>query len=192
MAYRCLKQTRYDYEGYTLTALREADIYHIKTWRNEQMDALRQSAPLDDDTQYRYYHEVVSPAFAEEKPSQILLSYLLNGECIGYGGLVHINWDLQRAEFSYLVETGRHEDKALYQRELGIFFTVLKQIAFGELGLSRIFTESYDFRPYVTEAIERHGLRLEGRLRHHTRIQGQPVDVLFHGCLKNDEPTAAP
>ena len=74
-------------------------------WRNEQMYHLRQSKPLTEADQDRYFDEVVSQLFDQEQPEQILFSFLEGEKCIGYGGLVHINWGDRNAEVSFIMDT---------------------------------------------------------------------------------------
>lgn len=184
MGYTCLQRDHYQYGDYTLTSLREQDILLIKEWRNDQIDILRQKEPLTDAQQINYYETVVRPAMDAEEPSDILFSYLHQGECVGYGGLTHIDWTNRRAEISFLLATERNVDLDLYKREFTIFLKLIKQIAFVELGLNRLFTETYDVRPYVLEVLENSGFVPEGRLREHVVINGKCIDSVLHGCLK--------
>ena len=72
---------------------------------NEQIFHLRQFEPLTKIKQDLYFTNIVSKLFKEEQPNQILFSFLKNGECIGYGGLVHINWIDRHAEISFIINT---------------------------------------------------------------------------------------
>ncbi|MBK8827806.1 MAG: GNAT family N-acetyltransferase, partial [Saprospiraceae bacterium] len=74
-------------------------------WRNEQMYHLRQSKLLTVDDQERYFTNVVAHLFDKEQPDQILFSYIEGDVCIGYGGLVHINWIDKNAELSFIMDT---------------------------------------------------------------------------------------
>ena len=40
----------------------------------------------------------------------VLFNYLHNGKCIGYGGLVHINWIDKNAEVSFIMDTELEEN----------------------------------------------------------------------------------
>ena len=60
-------------------------------WRNEQIYHLRQAKPLTAEDQKNYFSNVVSKLYDQEKPAQILFSFLKDGKCIGYGGLVGYN-----------------------------------------------------------------------------------------------------
>lgn len=167
---------------YRLVPIREEDILKIKQWRNEQINILRQKKPLTDEEQMNYYKNVIKPTFSQEHPEQILFSYLHQDRCIGYGGLTHIDWYNQRAEVSFLLETARNHDISQFQKEFGIFLEFLKQIAFDDLKLHRLYTETYDIRPYVIQTLEEKGFRFEGRLKNHVKIDGKFVDSVIHGC----------
>src|SRR5688500_4916477 len=101
MTYKVLEKQRSRYSNYTMVTIRYEDIFLIKEWRNEQLDVLRQKQPLTDEQQKLYFQTVVSKLFAEENPRQILVSYLKDEILIGYGGLVHIDWEDKRAEVSF-------------------------------------------------------------------------------------------
>ncbi|HMR86859.1 MAG TPA: GNAT family N-acetyltransferase, partial [Saprospiraceae bacterium] len=86
---------------YKIVPIRYEDRLNIMKWRNEQMYHLRQSKPLTEEEQERYFTNVVAQLFDKEQPDQILFSYLEGDVCIGYGGLVHINWIDKNAELSF-------------------------------------------------------------------------------------------
>lgn len=182
--YKCLKQQIVELDGYALVPIREEDIFLIKKWRNEQIDVLRQKRPLTDEDQRRYYETQIRPSFRQEEPDMVLFSYLKDGRCIGYGGLTHIDWEARRAELSFLLDTERTRDLEPYMYEFTVYLTMLKKIAFEQLGLQRIFSETFDIRPYIVETLEKNGFVFEGRLRRHVYIRGSYVDSLIHGCLK--------
>lgn len=184
MGYICLQGDYYQFEDYSITPLREEDILLVKEWRNEQIDILRQKEPLTDEQQINYYKTIVLPLMSTREPSDILISYLYQGECIGYGGLTHIDWTNRRAEISFLLATERNYNLELYQKEFTIFLKLIKQIAFGELELNRLFTETYDVRPYVIDVLESSGFEYEGRLKEHVLIKGKYVDSVLHGCFR--------
>lgn len=186
MSYACLRSPLVDASGRALVSLRAEDMIEIGRWRNEQMDALRQSTPLSDEDQRRYFREVVTPTMSQAQPRMILVSYLLDGTCIGYGGLVHLDWQAGRAEVSFLVATHRTLDAAAYRADFTAFLALLRQLAFERLPLKRLFTETYDIRPHHVAALEAAGFRPEGRLRRHQFVAGRLVDTLFHGMLSEE------
>ncbi|MEM7102972.1 MAG: GNAT family N-acetyltransferase [Bacteroidota bacterium] len=184
MGYLCLNKTSFDRSLYTLSAIRQEDMMSIMHWRNAQMDVLRQKKRLTEQDQMWYFENLVSPLFEQEKPPQILLSLFLDSELIGYGGLVHISWEDLRAEVSFLVSPERASDQDIYSDDFSNYLSILKRIAFSELGLNKIFTETYDIRDHHISILEKAGFLLEGRLKKHNLVNGEWTDSLMHGFLK--------
>lgn len=173
-----------------IRAVQPADIDAIRQWRNAQMDVLRQTAPISPEEQERYFSEHVWSQIASSEPSQILLALESAGVLIGYGGLVHISWPNRRAEVSFLLtpdlETKSDELIALFSR----FLALMKKLAFEDLGLRRLCTETFAHRTRHIATLEASGFRHEGCLREHVLIEGKPMDSIVHGLLafewKND------
>lgn len=170
-----------------LVPIRREDLMLIRGWRNDQMDVLRQAAPLTAEDQRRYWDEVIAPSFAQPRPRQILVSALEGGACVGYGGLVHIDWPSLRAEVSFLTAPDIAADEGAYTRLFSAFLAALKALAFDALGFHRLFTETYDIRPAHVRALEAAGFRPEGRMTDHVRIGDRFVDSLLHGCVKGSQ-----
>src|SRR5207342_3568736 len=105
MKYKCLEKQVYKSGKFSLVPLRSEDKFDIMKWRNEQIYHLRQQKPLNEFEQEKYFRTVVASLFEQEQPAQVLFSYLENDECIGYGGLVHINWKDRYAEISFIINT---------------------------------------------------------------------------------------
>lgn len=185
--YRCMPSAELAEGDFCIRAVQPEHIEPIRRWRNAQLDLLRQSAPITPDQQHRYYEDHIWPDKATEEPKNILVVYLDRDELIGYGGLVHIAWEHRRAEVSFLLKP-RHEkfpeQRACY---FVTFLGLMKILAFRDLKLNRLFTETFANRTRHIEALESAGFRLEGRLREHVRVKHCPVDCLFHGCLVTDQ-----
>jgi hypothetical protein len=92
MVYKVLHKQQFSVGNFSIVPIRFDDRHVIMKWRNEQLYHLRQQKPLTVEDQDTYFNTVVSKLFDQEQPNQILFSFLENGICIGYGGLVHINW----------------------------------------------------------------------------------------------------
>lgn len=183
MSYRCLQNQSYSLGDYTIVAIRWEDMYHIMEWRNEQIFHLRQKEPLTRQMQEMYYKGVLVPSFVEENPAQVLVSFLYKGTCVGYGGIVHIDWVSKRGEVSFLVETKRTADPHLYRQDFTHYLQLIKKVAFGDLGLHRLYGETYDLRPLHIEILESQGFEREGRLKEHVFVDGHYVDAIIHGCF---------
>ncbi len=184
MNYSILNNNTYKIGEYSIVPIRKKDILLIKKWRNEQMDILRQNKPLMDQEQITYYENIVVPCFSQMHPLIILFSYLNSNRCIGYGGLTNIDWLSKRAELSFLLDTKRMSNSALYEKEFTLFITFMKKVAFNDLDFNRLFTETYAFRHEHISFLEKNGFRFEGRMRQHVMIKGTFIDSLLHGFLK--------
>lgn len=188
MDYCCLPAKKYTYQGYHLVSVRVQDILLIKEWRNQQIVLLRQQAMLTDEEQQHYYGSVVFPEFIREQPRQILLSYLHDDVCVGYGGLVHIDWQSMRAEVSFLLNPAFIHDTDVYAMFFRNFLELLKHIAFNELLLNRLYTETYELehRQHHINVLEQSGFAREGRLIQQVKIDGKFTDSLLHGLVKEN------
>lgn len=184
--YVCLRTSQFEHPPYRLVPLRYEDIYKIMHWRNAQMDVLRQSVLLTEETQAHYYQHVVEPTFTENHPKQILFSLLHNNHCIGYGGLVHIDWTARRGEVSFLVDPKRIDHPKQYREDFSNFLSLIKQVAFNDLNFHKIFTETFDVRPLHIAVLEDNKFVQEGRLKKHVLVDDQFVDSIIHGYIQHD------
>lgn len=154
------------------------DRYDIMKWRNEQIYHLRQNEPLTRADQDRYFNTVVKQLFETEKPDQLLFSYLEGDVCIGYGGLVHINWIDKNAEASFIMDTKLEQNS--FHKHWGVFLDLLEQIAFEELMLHKIYTYAFDLRPHLYQAIEMRKFVKEAVLKEHFVYNNEFKDVIIH------------
>ena len=181
MNYACLKKQEFRLGRFSLVPLRYQDRFSIMQWRNQQIYHLRQRCPLTEEDQQRYFDQVVAALFDKPQPDQILFSYLQDDVCIGYGGLVHINWPDRYAEVSFIMDTALEQEH--FAEHWGNYLTMLKEVAFGELSLHKLFTYAYDLRPHLYPVLEANGFVLEARLKDHCLFKGQYKDVLIHSCI---------
>ena len=175
--YRCLTDQEFAKGEFKLVPIRDEDKYSIMQWRNEQISILRQKSPLTKENQEKYFKEVVEKLFEEEQPSQLLFSFLENGNLIGYGGLVHIDWENKNAEISFLTETSRIQNRLV--SDWIAYLALLKQLA-SIAGFIKIYTYAYDVRPMLYEALRESSFKEEARLKKHVFIEGGFADVLIH------------
>ncbi len=172
------KSFKVEKEGLCLLPIRMGDKFPIMRWRNDQMHHLRQPTPLNRAQQERYFKEVIRPLFDQDLPKQILFSYLKGTQLVGYGGLVHIDWEKGSAEISFLLDT-----RITGQEFAGHwvwYLQTIKSIAFLELGLQRIFTYAYDVRPELYPIFEKAGMCLDQHLLQADEKNGQALDVYIH------------
>ncbi|QHE83766.1 GNAT family N-acetyltransferase [Hydrogenophaga sp. BPS33] len=180
--YVCLPAETVTQAAFSLVPVQDDHIESIRIWRNEQIDVLRQATPIEKEQQVAYFQNNIWPSMEEAQPRNILLSFLENERPIGYGGLVHIAWEHQRAEVSFLVNTPLARDVPAYDARFGIFLELLKRVAFHQLGFRKLCTETYAFRDNTIRVLEASGFVLEGRLLDHVLVNGKPVTSLMHGC----------
>lgn len=184
MQYRCLKNDLLDvFEGYRLVAIREEDMESIRLFRNAQIDVLRQNAPISKEEQSYYYTSVIAPLFSEEFPSQVLFSFLLENAFMGYGGLTYIDWVNKRAELSFLVNPDIAANVDDYKRAFSAFLALLFPIAFRDLSLHKLVSETFDFRESTRVVLEENGFKKEGQLRDHVFKKGIYCDSIMYGLL---------
>ena len=176
--YAVLNNQVFDFGNYKIMPIRYEDRFDIMKWRNEQIYHLRQNKPLTPEDQEDYFNNVVSKLFDQEQPGQILFSYLEDGICIGYGGLVHINWIDKNAEISFVMDTDLEKDN--FQKHWGIFLNLIEQVAFIDLQLHKISTYAFDLRPKLYPVLHTSGFSKEAVLNSHCFFNGEYVDVVIH------------
>lgn len=181
--YRCLKLQKISLGSYHVRPVTINDINSIRIWRNRQLDILRQKKPITIHEQEIYYSQEIWPDQKTLTPRNILMSYFKEDQLIGYGGLVHIDWDHKRAEMSYLLDPDFHRSDKEERILFLTYIRLMKRLAFEVLDFGRIFTETYDIRHRHIAILEEGGFKLEGRLKHHILIDNTPIDSLIHGCL---------
>lgn len=164
---------------YTLVPIRNEDKFAIMDWRNSQVDILRQKNILTREIQEKYFQNTVDNLFKINKPDQLLWSYLYKNELIGYGGLVHIDWDARNGEISFLLDTEHNNNPDIFKKDWEIFLHLIEEIAFLELKFHKIYTYAYNIRNYYFEVMYKCGYALEGRFKEHVSINGKQEDVLF-------------
>jgi RimJ/RimL family protein N-acetyltransferase len=181
--YKCLSTQRFDWNEFSLVPIRNKDQLLIMKWRNEQIYHLRQAKPLTETDQKNYFENVVAKLFEQEKPNQILFSFLKNGECIGYGGLVHINWVDRNAEISFIMNTAL--ENVFFEYHWSSYLSLIEKVAFEDLKFHKIFTYAFDLRPHLYPMLINNGFEEEARLKEHCYFEGKFIDVLIHAKYEN-------
>lgn len=182
--YKALNKQTFRQGRFSLVPIRFEDRYDIMKWRNEQIYHLRQSRPLTVEDQDTYFNNVIVNLFDLEEPNQILFSFLENDKCIGYGGLVHINWVDKNAEVSFIMNT--EFEQIYFSKYWSVFLQLIEQVAFKELNFYKLYTFAFDLRPHLYEIIENEGYIEEGRLKGHCFFNAVYKDVLIHGKLNKN------
>jgi RimJ/RimL family protein N-acetyltransferase len=182
--YKVLKQQVFQEGDFSIIPIRMEDRYSIMQWRNEQIYHLRQAEPLTKEKQNWYFDNIVGQLFDQEKPSQILFSFLKNGECIGYGGLVHINWIDKNAEISFIMQTDLQEES--FEENWVMFLTLIEEVAFKNLAFHKVFTFAFDVRPHLYVALDTANFKKEAVLAEHCFVDGGFKDVVIHSKIRKE------
>lgn len=183
--YKILKSNIFSENQYSIVPIRYKDRFKIMQWRNEQLYHLRQDNPLTEKDQENYFINVVAKLFEQDKPSQLLFSYLKNNECIGYGGLVHINWIDKNAEISFIMKTSLEEKT--FEKNWKIYLNLLEQLAFTEIGLHKIYTYAFDIRPKLYKIFEESSFKKEAILKEHCLFEQKFINVVIHSKINTYE-----
>lgn len=180
--YQVLDKDCFSNGEYSIVPIRFEDRLDIMKWRNEQLYHLRQNKPLTETDQTNYFENVVNELFNQEQPNQILFSYLKEYKCIGYGGLVHINWIDKNAEISFIMATELEKD--FFQFHWSTYLKMIEQVAFEQLGLHKLYVYAFDLRPHLYEVLEGNGYFKDAVLSEHCNFNGAYKDVVIH-CKLN-------
>jgi RimJ/RimL family protein N-acetyltransferase len=180
--YKALNKQVYQSGEFSIVPIRMEDRYDIMQWRNDQIYHLRQTEPLSQSKQDEYFENVVRNLFDQDQPNQILFSFLENGECIGYGGLVHINWIDKNAEISFIMQTSLEKER--FDEIWGAYLLLLEEVAFVDLKIHKLFIYAFDLRPHLYNIIERENFKKEATLKEHCFYHGKFIDVVIHSKIR--------
>ncbi len=180
-SYLALQQEVFSIGNYSIVPIRYEDRFNIMQWRNEQVYHLRQEKKLTVTDQENYFIQVIPELFLQEKPNQLLFSYLENEACIGYGGLVHINWKDKHAEISFIMDTKL--EVLYFAKHWQTFLTLIEQVAFKQLQLHKIFTYAFNLRPHLYIILEQNFYTNEAVLEDHCFFEGNFIDVVIHSKI---------
>ena len=182
--YKCINNNIFNLGTNSLISIRDQDKFLILKWRNEQLYHLRQLKPLTESEQLDYFENVIEKLFDLDQPNQLLFSYLENGVCIGYGGLVHINWADKNAEISFIINTELEKD--FFEFHWSQYLTLLQEIAFKNLRFHKIFTYAFDLRPHLYEVLLKNGFAEEAILKEHCFFEQKFIDVRIHSKINKN------
>jgi RimJ/RimL family protein N-acetyltransferase len=181
--YKCLNTQEFVSGKYKIVPIRLEDRFDIMKWRNEQMYHLRQDKPLTITDQEYYFTNVISQLFHLDRPNQILFSYILDDICIGYGGLVHINWIDKNAEVSFIMRTELENDR--FEHNWLNFLSLIENVAFDNLKFHKIYTYAFDLRPHLYPVLLAAGFYEEARLKDHSNFNGKFIDVVINSKINS-------
>ncbi|MFV8226344.1 GNAT family N-acetyltransferase [Christiangramia aquimixticola] len=182
-SYKALNKQTFTFGKYSIAPIRKEDRYEIMKWRNEQIYHLRQSQPLTKASQDEYFENIVSELFTQENPAQILFSFLENDICIGYGGLVHINWIDRNAEISFIMNTKL--EKGNFKFHWSNFLKLIEELAFEELNFHKLYVYAFDLRQQLYTTLESNGFFKDAVLKEHCLFNNEFIDVVIHSKLNS-------
>jgi hypothetical protein len=185
LKYKCLINQIFVDGEFRLVPIRFEDSLKIMQWRNEQIYHLRQNKPLTIEDQNYYFDNVVTKLFDQDKPNQILFSFLKGNVCFGYGGLVHINWIDKNAEISFIMNTELENE--YFSVNWIIYLGLIEKVAFNELGLNKIYVYIFDLRPHLYQTLSKAMYFEDARLNEHCFFQGKFIDVVIYSKISNEK-----
>ena len=143
--------------AYGLSSIKMKDSIPIMKWRNEQMGPCGRANLSPKKTSLNTSKKPSGHSFPRKNLIKFSSDSHLKDKLIGYGGLVHLNWEDVRGEVSFLLESERAKDPNLYLRECKLFMNLLMKCAFLTLNLNKISTEAYSHREFHVRALESSG-----------------------------------
>jgi len=179
--YNCLTNSTFQKGTFSIVPIRYEDRFDIMKWRNEQIYHLRQNKALTLEDQENYFDNVIDELFDQKQPNQILFSFLENDICIGYGGLVHVNWVDKNAEISFIMKTELENDG--FYTNWTKYLSLIEKVAFEDLKFHKIFTYAFDLRPHLYLALQDANFIEESRLKEHCLFDGKYIDVVIHSKI---------
>lgn len=158
-----------------LVALEQTDLRQLQVWRNDDRlrHGFREYRLLSMINQCDWFNRISSSDKVE------MFGIEVDGALVGVCGLCNINWVNGTAEISRYVAP-EYQGKGISVQAL----TLLRQRAFEEFNLRRLWAEVYSFRTENIARLEQCGYILEGRMRKHVFKQGQYHDSLIYGLLR--------
>lgn len=175
----------FEFNGRRFFPLEKPHLEKLREWRNAQMNVLRQWKPLTDHNQEKWFQEI------SEAVNQVVFSIVTfdkdgNERFIGYSGLVYIDHINKRAEISFLVDPERASKRGIYKEDFTAALRALCEYGFNQLNLNKIFAETFEFRKYHIEILEKFGFKRDGVLREHQYVNGKYWDSIIHSILKSE------
>ena len=164
--------------------MEEGYLSELKDMRNSQMDVLRQSRPLTDEDQKRWFSLIsgdkTQDIFVIKKEGD-------NGsyEFIGYCGITNMDRQEGKGEISFLVKTERADKPEIYRKDFLSTLYMLCLHGFEEAGLKKLYTETYIFREYHMKILEEFGFVAGETLKDRKTVKGNTYDSVIHTLLQN-------
>jgi len=185
MKYRALSANEYKLDKLIIQTINKVHIQQIRVWRNQQIDILRQNQIITEEQQERYFNTQVFTNFESNTPFQVLFNCYYEDKFIGYGGIVHISYENKIGEVSILLDP-QIPTNQFYEFVFILFLELMNKIGFHELGLNKLFTETFSTRMEHVPMLEKAGYFREGIRRSHVILNNRIADIYLHGKLNNN------
>ena len=157
----------------TLRAIEREDLTCLRNWRNELIDNFRQHKFLNMRDQDLWWKRVTDDPRTEM--FGICYTTLLIGVC----GLCYIDWVSRHAEVSVYIGDPEHRGIGSALEAL----MALRDKAFNEFNLHRLWAEIYGFNQASVRLFERAGYSHEGTLKESHFAKGRYWDSLIYGLV---------
>jgi RimJ/RimL family protein N-acetyltransferase len=151
-------------------------------YKLDKLEILRQNLIITEECQVQYFKTHVFPLFESSTPVQVLFNCYFEDKFIGYGGIVHISNENKIGEISFLLDP-QIPTNQFYESVFILFLELMDKIAFYELGLNKLFTETFSTRMEHVHIVENAGYLIEGIRRSHVILNGRVADIYLHGKL---------
>lgn len=163
-----------------LRLLEEEDLPHRVKWINNEeiSQTLGFDWPLSLSKTKSWFQKTLSDS---SKLNFVIIDNQSN-KLIGITGLLGIDYKNRNAEF--YITIGEKEFHGLHIPDEVI--SLMLEYAFLELGLSRIYLQTFDYNKRAQRVYERNGFVREGVLRKHKWKQGGLKDLVYYGILKEE------
>ena len=183
LKYKCLRTNIFFNNNFSLEVIQKKEIEEIRIWRNLNIDVLRQKKIINKKQQYNYFKNNIWSDLDKKKPKNILFSFKKNSKLIGYGGFVHISWENNRSEISFLLSDSKNINKD-YIKKFNYFLKIIEDIAFAHLNFNKIYTETFIDRKKHIKILEKFGFKKEGLLKKQYFFKNRFIDTVLHGYIK--------
>lgn len=171
-----------------LAALEQTDLGQLRDWRNSDWlrPFVREYRLLSMNNQVDWFNHISSSDKVEMFGIEIEIINVLSvdsctrsRELIGVCGLCNINWVNRTAEISLYIEPDKQGAGIGLQT-----LELLRQKAFEEFNLRRLWAEIFEFNTASIALFEKCGYEIEGNMREHIFKQGRYHNSLIYGLIR--------
>jgi hypothetical protein len=144
--YKIIDYSNLTFSYFSFKPIDHNQIFEIRDWRNKKLYYLRQKQILTKAKQLKYFQDYIFNESIKKYPKDILFSFYMDDDFIGYGGMTHIEWDKGLFEISYLLNP--HLDLSDEDNGLAFnsFMEIIKKVCTEQLELSICYTVTYTSR----------------------------------------------